>query len=348
MLWGVIFVENISYSFGEENLARKESEDSFYSFEYPEKRMEFWESVSHCFTHLKFKETLEKLKEINEFSDKNDLSLLEFRNYIAIKYLCLNLRIQTKNHTSKYIKPDILKYVDPDDGISTDYIIKYLDKLVDHTRKSKRWQKDKFVMEYFFSLAYALIGEYKKADEALNRFIIADEMLIHLVQVVGGKNRRDWMIFENAGNSFVAYYHAACVYAALEKYDDAIKLCDDLLRFDIDSNPDYSKDVTVVNHFYAMLERVGIKKESFKMFMNEVRKKRQCFTEKKDWTYHCKPILVSDQDNPDEICRGFQIYLRWNRKNKINNTETEDFDFPVFYFNLIPTEINEDEINILF
>jgi hypothetical protein len=53
---------------------------------------------------------------------------------------------------------------------------------------------------------------------------------------------------------------------------------------------------------------------------------------------------VSDQNNPDKKCRGFHIYLQWNQTNKINNTETTSPSFQMFYFNLLPTEINKEEI----
>jgi tetratricopeptide (TPR) repeat protein len=275
-------------------------------------------SVSQNLVHLKFNETLEKLKTIDQFSEENDWSLLEFRNYMIITCACL-MGIGDKPA-----------------------VIEYLDKLSNYTRKSKRWQQEIFVIEYIFSLYYAFLGEFKKANEALSQFIIADEMIIHLVNVIVGKNRQGWAIYENAGNSFTVYYHAACICAALEKYDDAVKLCDNLLHFDIDFAPNYSKEE--VEQFYTMLKRVGINKESFKMLMSEVRKKRQCFVEKKDWAYHCKASVVSDQNNPDNKCRGFHIYLQWNQTNKINNTETTSPSFQMFYFNLLPTEIDEEEI----
>ncbi|GHT13726.1 hypothetical protein FACS1894170_10020 [Planctomycetales bacterium] len=254
---------------------------------YPVERIGFWTSINKSLTRLKFDETLEKLKTFDEFSDENGLTFYEFRSYIVIKCACL---MEKGNKAAA---------------------IEYLDKLADYTRKSKRWKNEIFATENLFALYYAFLGEFKKAEKSIARYIdLMDEQ------------KSEWLRYNSPWHAFVAHYHAACIYAANEKYDKAIKICDDWLMLDIDSDPVYSKNIEVVEEFYARLKQNGIERDLFRALMDEYRNKRQNFVEKKGWTYKCKVAYVSD-DGPDntsnKVCQ-FGIFLQWSAKKKATAT----------------------------
>ena len=127
---GMFVLGEGTFNFADEKKFEANSNDPFYSLEFPKERMGFWGSVSQSFVHLKFKDTLKKLEAIDEFSDDSGLSLLEFCNIIAIKHISMSFC---------------------DDQEKTN-LIEYLDRIVSYTRKSSRWSKETFVLGYLFSL----------------------------------------------------------------------------------------------------------------------------------------------------------------------------------------------------
>jgi len=274
-----VFLGMSMFPHAEERRTPIRADDPFYSAEFPEERVAFWTSINRRIVHLQFHEALEELKTIDECSDANGLTLLEFKCFVATKYMCMS---------AVYDRT---------------IVIEYLDRLVHYTRQSTRWQQEIFVIEYAFSLYYATLGEFEKADDSLSRF--KDEVT---------KKLSEWCSFNTLWDGLTLEHHAACIYASCGKYDEAIDLCEKILNSDLVS----SKDAKILDDTFAKLSEVGINRQKFKMLVNDIQSKRAYFKEKEVWSYYCHPsFAITPNENSDGSGEfvGFAMHIAWYQKH---------------------------------
>jgi tetratricopeptide (TPR) repeat protein len=290
----IYLLMTISVSFAQEKLNIKDACNSFYALDFPNNNIDFWRSISQHIAHMRFDNVLKKLQSVNELSD-NSLSLLEFRAYMSIKLICL-LESGRKDKS-----------------------IEYLDTLVNFTRKSKRYQNEIFVNEYFFSLYYAFLEDYKKSKDSLDKFIS------HLAK------SDEWRRWYRIEDILGIYYYAACVSARMGNFEDAIKYCDRVLILDTTSSK-YATNKEVLKDFYT---RFDINLEQFKIIINEVKEKRQIFATKKVFIDKCKlayvPLTSNDlldtTSDQDKFC-GLAAYFYWEKELEIVKNHVEKNTFP--------------------
>ena len=222
----------------------------FYMIGFPEQRLEFWRKISDQMGHMEFAEALETLKVIDELSDDSNLSLFEFKTYITVKLLCQFF----------WDLPSLLEPTDQHKPVD------YLDQLVNYTRKSKRWQNEVFVTEYFFSVFYASFGEYEKSKEALDKF----------TDIIDDRHSK-WVRWHTFSDHMSICYHAACIYARLGECDKAVRMCKEVLAWDISSWKIDPQD----KKLDEVYKRLQVEPESWHVFMDEVREKKEIFSTKK-------------------------------------------------------------------
>jgi tetratricopeptide (TPR) repeat protein len=305
------FMGTSTFLLAEEKQRRMDTNDPFYSREFPKERMRFWESVSRSFVLLNIEELVEKLKEIDEFSDESGLSLMEFRNLVGIKCACMLAPVdESRKHRQKEL------------------LLEYLDRVADYTRKSPRWQKEVFVIEPLLFLYYANAQKFEKAYESISLFLNEAE-----------KRTDEWDFFYSPWDTFTFLFHAACVYAALGKYSEAIEKCDAILNF----KSFLLEDAEAANGFIAMLWHHDVSREHYQAFMSEVQKKRERFKEKKEWSYFCQisfmfPAAGAEKNNV------FGMHVQWfHRREKWLTPPAPDHTVPYvirMLFPLIPVAID--------
>jgi tetratricopeptide (TPR) repeat protein len=285
----------ISVSFSQEELNTKDACNSLCALDFPKNNIDFWRSISKNIAHMRYDNVLKKLQSVKELSNNNNLSLLEFRAYTSIKLICL-LESGRKDKS-----------------------IEYLDTLVNFTRKSKRYQNEIFVNEYFFSLYYAFLEDYKKSKDSLDKFIS------HLAK------SDEWRRWYRIEDILGIYYYAACVSARMGNFEDAVKYCDLVLILDVTSSK-HATNKEVLKDFYT---RFDMNLEHFKIIINEVKEKRQIFATKKVFTDKCKLayVLLASNDpfdntsDQDKFC-GLVAYFYWEKELEIVKDHTEKNTFP--------------------
>lgn len=317
----LFFLGAYIYSSAEEQIAVVQY-DPFYSLDFPAERIEFWTSIGRSLVHFEIKETLENLNTIDEFSDESGLSLLEFRNFIAIKYACLIVLCGDTKETTP--------------------IVEYLDRLADYTRKSIRWQKEIFVTERFLSMGYAILGEFKKAEESLSLFRTEIEEKID-----------QWCRYNSIWDAVTIDYHAACIYAVLGKYDKAIEICEKYVQTDIESDPIRSKDIKVVDDFYTALYQAGIGRKEYRQLISEFQQKQTCFMQKGECSYCCILAFVvqerlNDGSSETNEFLGCTMFCQWfSKKGEWTDRPTAEHSAPCLVGLFIPLplmHIDEDGI----
>ena len=251
-----------------------------YSADFPPKeRTEFWTYISHAILNQQFDKVLEKMKTINELSDKSGLSLMEFKSYVSMKFACLHA---TCDKT---------------------IVIEYLDRLTDYTRESTQWKKEIFVIEYALSLYYATLGEFEKAYDALTRFYGEHK-----------KRHAEWEFFNSTWTGLTLEHHAACILAAVGRYEEAIAICNMLVDLPFMS----STDPKLFANIFANTSE--IERHNVLSLIGELQKKRAYFKEKDVWSYYCQVTFVAAYkmdavgNETDEFC-GFNFYFQWLQKH---------------------------------
>ena len=282
----------------------------YYAMDFPKQRLEFWQEISDQVGHMNFDKTLETLKNIDEFSDDSGLTLFEFRTYITIKLICLRLNI------SGQLEPT-----------------EYLDRLAGYTRKSKQWQNEIFVIEYFFSVFYASLGEYEKSKEALNKFVdLIDD------------RHSEWIRWHHSVQQLPIYYHAACVYARLGEYDKSVNMCDDILAWDISS---WKIDTQHKKQLDEIYKRLRIEPKALKALMDEVREKKMIFSTKKEFKYECHCVLSANYGNEMQKFHGYTMFFHWYLKEEeesvdlTQNSDSEKLMFISWYLELPEVPFNK-------
>ena len=283
----------------------------FYSERFPTERLEFWASINRSLVYMDLEGILKKLETIDEFSDESGLSLLEFRNLIALKFICIG---QPSHRNGN--------------------LVEYLDRLADFTRQSARWQNEIFVIEYFFFLYYAACREFEKAVEALSRF--GDEIF--------GERLAEWDKFNSVWDAFTLDHYAAHVYAAWGKYDEAIEICDELI--DLASNDEWTD-----NTITTLSEVEGVEfSEIFMEFISELQKMRERFKEEAEWRYLCITTLSIKPNEAGEFDGG-TIYFNWlhDRADDPNppDGEFDSWSYTLLHIWLPPVVLSEEELDFL-
>ncbi len=253
--------------------ASDDSNDAFYSFELPEKHLVFWNEISDHLGHHEYDKVWEKLKIIDEFSENNDLSLLEFRNFVTVKLVCLPM-------ISSDIRP-----------------IQYLDKVAKFTRKSKRWQKEKIVFEFFLSVFYASLHEYEKSKEAAEKAL--SEVAIY-------EKLGEWTTWYSFAQYRGLMLHLACTCAKLEKFDEATNICDSLLR-DLEN-------IMTSNQ----LELSEMSSESYQFFWAEIQAKRELFVKRTPFLMNCKCAMDVNVNEKLEF-NGLYGLFHWTEQKRENS-----------------------------